>query len=209
MPNKQKVPIGVKYGRITILKDVGYIDRKRIILGICDCGAKKEFNLYALQNGSCISCGCYQLEKAAIAGITHGLTKHPLHVVWRMMSRRCYKPKATSYNQYGGRGITICDEWRNDFKAFYDWAMANGWEKGLQIDRKDNDGHYDPGNCRVVTKKTNTRNRECTWFIEYNGEKKPLGEWCEIFKIPYNNANARIRKGWPLEKVFNTRIKMP
>lgn len=101
----------------------------------------------------------YKIELARKNFTTHGLSKHPLYSVYRNMINRCENEKTPRYKDYGGRGITVCEEWRNDFIAFYDWCMANGWRKGLQIDRKMNDGNYTPQNCRIVTATINNRNQ--------------------------------------------------
>jgi len=89
----------------------------------------------------------------------HGLTKHKLFIVWTNMKKRCYKPNTTGYQHYGDRGIRVCIRWKGSFKSFYNWAMANGWQEGLEIDRKDNDGNYHPDNCRFVTRAVNNNNR--------------------------------------------------
>ena len=89
----------------------------------------------------------------------HGLCEHPLYNVWKNMKKRCYNKNVYNYKSYGGRGIIVCDEWRNNFKAFYDWALNNDYEKGLEIDRVDNDGNYEPSNCRFVTRSENQKNK--------------------------------------------------
>lgn len=138
----------------------------------------------------------------------HGLSGHPLHVIWIMIKRRCYKPKATRFESYGGKGVKMCDEWKNNFAPFYDWAIKSGWESGLQVDRfPDNNGDYQPSNCRIATRKENIRSRRNTIFIRYKLQIKPLAEWCDIYNIPYNNVNGRLRKGWGVEKSLLTPIK--
>ena len=91
--------------------------------------------------------------------IKHRLYKHPLYEVWKVMKKRCYNPNCKSYKNYGGRGIMIYYEWKDDFKKFYDWTMLNGYKKGLTIDRIDNDGNYEPSNCRFATRIIQGRNR--------------------------------------------------
>ncbi|MDQ7818705.1 MAG: hypothetical protein RDU14_16890 [Melioribacteraceae bacterium] len=152
-----------KYGRLVIIREVAKdaIPNKRggrLMECLCECGNIKVVALLHLGNEHTTSCGCYAKTK----GIIHGLRKHPLYTVWDNMKRRCSKPKASGYKDYGGRGIKVCNEWANDFKVFYDWAIANGWQKGLQIDRIDNDGHYEPSNCRFLTKKKNSQNQRRT-----------------------------------------------
>ena len=126
--------------------------------------------------------------------VKHGLTSHPLRMVWKNMISRCYLPTNTSYVRYGGRGIAVCDEWRNDLVTFYEWAIENGWVKGLQIDRKDNDGDYCPKNCRFVTQKKSVMNRSISkrWYVfgemyescveageALNVSSDAIIEWCD------------------------------
>lgn len=139
----------------------------------------------------------------------HGLSKHPLHMVWKMIKRRCYKPKATRYELYGGMGVKMCDDWKCHFLSFYNWAIENGWESGLQVDRfPDNNGDYQPNNCRIATRKQNVRSRRNTTLIEYQLQIKPLAEWCDIYNISYNHVNGRLRKGWGIEKALLTPINI-
>lgn len=102
---------------------------------------------------TCASCAALGRNKK------HGMTKTPLHQVWTAMRQRCINPNDQSYHNYGGRGITVCEEWAKSFVAFYEWSMANGYAKGLQIDRTNNDGNYEPSNGRWVTPVVNARNR--------------------------------------------------
>ena len=106
-----------------------------------------------------------------------------LFLVWQAMRNRCYNPKDDSYIHYGKRGIKVCDEWNNSSTEFISWAVKNGYEKGLQIDRINNNEDYYPENCRFVTAKTNSRNRTNTKYLTLNGETKCVAEWCEIYNI--------------------------
>ena len=125
----------------------------------CDCGTERIVLAKSLRSGGSHSCGCQCLERVKSAANKHGLHKHKLYAVWNSIKHRCLKPYSSVYQSYGGRGIGICDEWL-DFEAFYDWAIANGYQEGLQIDRIDNDGNYEPSNCRWVTHKENCNNRK-------------------------------------------------
>jgi hypothetical protein len=124
----------------------------------CDCGKKLKTLTTNLISGNTKSCGClskeYQLNKG-----THKLTTHSLYSIWRGIKQRCLNNNSNVYKYYGGRGIKICDEWLNSPKLFIDWCISNGWKKGLQIDRIDNNGNYKPINCRFVTPRKNCLNK--------------------------------------------------
>lgn len=152
--------IGQRFGRLTIIGDAGKNKRSVTqVLTKCDCGTEKILLLQTLRSGLVVSCGCFCRQHSREKATKHGLNRTPLHLMWKGMKSRCYNKNMQNYKHYGGRGITVCDEWRNDFKAFYDFAMANGWEKGLEIDRTNNDLGYSPENCRFVTHKVNCNNR--------------------------------------------------
>ena len=124
------------------------------------CGTEFRTLIASVKRGNTNSCGCYHKRRVKESSITHGLRSTRLYTVWANIKRRTLNSKNKHYNDYGGRGITICDEWKNDFMPFYNWAMLNGYEenKGLSIDRIDNDGNYEPNNCRWTTKTIQSRN---------------------------------------------------
>ena len=129
---------------------------------VCDCGAEAVARGDSLRSGHTTSCGCERARHGRLTSdrnIRHGATGTPLYIVWFGMVARCERPASRSYCNYGGRGISVAPEWRNDATAFIAWATANGWRRGLQIDRIDNNGHYEPSNCRFVTASENIRNR--------------------------------------------------
>ena len=132
----------------------------------------------------------------------HGLSRTPLHRVWRLMKTRCYNPHHDRYKDYGGRGITVCDEWRENFIAFYEWSISNGYSQGLQIDRINNDGPYAPDNCRWTTRKVQANNRRTNHPITFMGETHTIKEWSEITGIHQNTIRARLEKGLPLQEIF-------
>lgn len=125
----------------------------------------------------------------------HGLTEHPLHLRWKAMLERCYYPHNKAYSHYGGRGIEVCAEWRHDFKAFYDWAIENGWDESLTLDRIDNDGNYCPENCRWISMKEQCRNRSNNVNITIDGVTKAEVCWCEEYGISRSAFRNRIRRG--------------
>lgn len=120
----------------------------------------------------------------------------------RKMIQRCTDPSSERYADYGGRGIKVCDEWLDDFDAFADWAKESGYEKGLTIDRIDNDGNYEPSNCRWVTRKEQNRNKRNTFMVTYRGETKPLKTWCEELDLHYDITHHRLTHGQSPEKAF-------
>ena len=136
---------------------------------------------------------------------THGWSQHPLYNVFKSMHNRCEDPKNQAYERYGGRGITVCSEWSIDnFENYMSWALANGWEKGLEIDRIDNDKGYSPENCRIVTAKDNSRNRRSNKYVEINGELMLLCEAIERFSV-VTEKQFELRyyhQKWPLEKAL-------
>lgn len=199
------VIIGQTFGRVTILQDLGVEKNRRHVLGHCSCGTEKKFNYRSLKDGTSKSCGCYNREvhKALRNRLTHGLSKHPIFKLWCGMKRRCYNVKEKSYPDYGGRGILVCDEWLSDFTTFYKWALANGYAKGLQIDRRENDKGYSPDNCRFVTQTINQRNTRASVYLEYNGEKRTLAEWGEVLGMDKRIIWQRInRDGMSIEKAL-------
>jgi len=161
----RKNEVGKRYGRLVIIAEVErHISPAgkslRVVKCECDCGKIKNFLLNNLTGkNNTQSCGCLNIERSRIENLKHGLKDHTLYRKWYHIKTRCYNPKSDSYYRYGGRGIKVCEEWLNDFKAFYDWSISNGWQEGLEIDRIDNDGNYEPINCRYVTTTENNHNR--------------------------------------------------
>lgn len=120
------------------------------------------------------------------------------------MKKRCYNPKCRSYKDYGLRGITICDEWLSDFKAFYDWAINNGYKDDLSIERIDVDKPYEPTNCCWVSLEEQAKNTTRNVFFEYKGQKKILGDWAKEYNLPFTTVRKRLGRGWDLERALTT-----
>lgn len=125
-----------------------------------------------------------------------------VYSIWHNMKSRCYYDRTEKYKYYGGRGITVCDEWRNDFQAFYKWAMANGYRDDLTLDRIDVNGNYEPNNCRWVDMTCQNNHTSKNHYITHNGETKTASEWARQYGINRSLFNMRIRRGWSFEKAI-------
>lgn len=135
----------------------------------------------------------------------HGLSKTRLHTIWHSMYCRCHYPQTNQYKNYGGRGIKICEEWEKDFVSFYNWAMDNGYNDNLTLDRINVNGNYEPSNCRWITRKEQGRNTTKNRFITYNGETKTLTEWSETYNINITTLSDRLKAGIPFGEAITKR----
>lgn len=152
--NRENV-VGNKYFMLLVLKYVEPRNQKRYVECLCDCGNICVVRLTHLKSGQIKSCGCYNKVKEII----HNKTGTKLHSLWVGMRQRCYNKENGSYKNYGGRGIEVCQEWIEHPSLFFDWCIENGYEEGLQIDRINNDGNYEPNNCRFVGRCVNAANK--------------------------------------------------
>lgn len=199
---------GQKFGKLTVIKQAEhYISPKGKYKArwfcLCECGNEVIVHADSLKSGRTTSCGCVRKEKTSNINKKHGLRNSRLYIVWNNMKERCYNPNHNHYKHYGARGITICDEWKNDFQSFYDWAMSNDYKEDLTIDRIDVNGNYEPSNCRWITNKEQQRNRTNNKLITINGETKCLPEWCELLNLNYNTVRTRINNyHWSPERAL-------
>lgn len=210
---KHEILTGNKYGKLTVIKEVGKNKDSRYLWECqCECGNKTITNSALLKNGTTKSCGCikknhFNKNKEDVyqesLNAPHGLSLTPLYNVWQTMKSRCYNPNQNSYKLYGERGVTVCNEWKNNFKNFYDWSFENGYDGMLTLDRIDSNGIYEPNNCRWSNMKEQSNNTRRNKWITYKGETKTMIQWSECLNIPYATLRARIYRGWDTERTFN------
>ena len=197
--------IGQKFGRLTVLKFDKKIEtsnnKKYYWLCKCECGNIVSINSASLKNGHTLSCGCLRLENCIKATKKHLQTGSDLYYVWSQIKQRCNNPNNKRYKNYGARGIKFCNEWE-DFTNFYNWAKENGYKKGLTIDRIDNNGNYEPSNCRWITNKEQQNNKRNNHLITYNNETLTVTQWAEKYNINVYTFRNRISKGWDIKKAL-------
>lgn len=204
MSNLQNL-VGQKFGRLTVIRrsENSASGRTRWLCH-CSCGTEKAVFATALVRGLTKSCGCLNDETRKTASLKHGLRKHKLYSVWNDMKCRCRNKTHHAYKYYGARGITVCDEWLNDFQSFYDWSIANGYVPGLEIDRINNDKGYAPSNCRFTTCAEQSRNRNVCVLVMLNGVTRTVGEWAIIHGLKQSTVHGRLKRGWSIEESLNT-----
>lgn len=207
MPWKAEDLTGQKFGRLTVIERCkeNTKDGKAKWICKCNCGKIHITRAASLKSGNVKSCGC--ISKEAKHNYKHGMTHSKLYSIWHNMKDRCYRENHRFYKDYGGRGIIVCDEWKNDFTSFYEWSIKSGYKNGLTLDRIDNDSIYSPDNCRWETRTIQANNRRTNHLIEFNGEQKSLTEWSKEYSINYQTIQTRLLRGWSIEKALTTPSK--
>ena len=189
---------GRTFGRWTVISFDRYEQPNDFWNCQCSCGTRRIVNGKSMRHGLSRSCGCLKSEvlRSKPNAATHGLSKHPLFMVWSGMRQRCYNTRSPSFKNYGAAGIFICDRWRDNFQAFYDDCIEN-WKPGLAIDRIEVRGPYAPLNCRWVTRAAQMQNKRTTVFVEMEGEKLCLSEALRRYgRVSWKTARLRILRGW-------------
>ena len=198
---------GQRFGRWTVIKQAERNKQQQICwLCKCDCGNESSVTTSSLKSGNSKSCGCLKTEKTIQRSITHGLKNTRLYYIWKGMKERCYNQNRKKYLDYGGRGIKVCDEWKNNPVSFYNWSINNGYSDDLTIDRINVNGNYEPSNCRWVTNIEQANNRRNSHFLTYKNETHTLSEWSRIVGICRGTLFARLKQGWSVEKTLSTSI---
>lgn len=198
---------GQNFGKLTVLNEAPPYrlpsgQTNRAYLCQCECGNQNVVRVMHLIRGRIKSCGC-------IAKTRNGESKTRLFKSWTSMLERATSDTYVHFNRYKLRGISVCDEWKN-FEVFKNWALSNGYADNLQLDRIDNNGNYEPSNCRFVTNQQNANNRETTFFVFYNGKNWPIMDLFRHLSIPKKNQQTirqRILRGWNHQDAFDKPIR--
>jgi len=191
---------GERYGRLTVIDErAGKRNGHRLVRCVCDCGKETVTKAIKLRSGWTKSCGCFKNERVSARRRKHGKSHTRAYSAWLSMHNRCTDTRLKMYHRYGGRGISVCERW-SDFESFYlDMGEA---PKGTSLDRINNDGNYEPSNCRWASKRVQDNNRSTTIFLEYQGEKLPLQMWAERLRIKAPTLRTRLNRGWTLADAF-------
>lgn len=190
---------GRRFGRWLVLEETDERKCGSVMwLCKCDCGTIKTVSSNSLLTGKSLSCGCYNKD----VNTKHGMGRTRLHGIWSNIRYRCQNPNSIGAKNYIGRGIKVCDEWANSFEAFAEWALANGYRDDLTIDRIDNDGNYEPSNCRWATVKEQGRNKRNNIWLTCGGETHILSEWARITNQPRTRLTRRYHLGWSDEEII-------
>lgn len=193
---------GLRFGLLTVIDlDTSANKGHRKWNCICDCGNHSSVFATNLNRGATTSCGCLSSRHGATKlkeiNTKHGMSNSKLYHVYYGVLYRCTKENSKAFKHYGGRGISICDEWKNSFESFNQWAITNGYEEGLTIERIDNNGNYEPTNCKWIPQSEQVNNRRTNIYATINGETKTLKEWSRISGISYTTLRSRkMRYKW-------------
>ena len=198
---------GTKRGMLTVISEAEKKYEQRQLLCKCDCGNEATVSLYRFIKNKTHSCGCYKKIASKKSNTRHGCRNTRIYRVWKGMKYRCLNPHSKDYKNYGGRGIKIHAAWK-EFQPFYNWAIESGYRDDLSIDRKDNDGNYEPGNCRWISNSEQQNNTRANVIISHNGRSLTLSQWSRELKIARNVLLWRLSSGWSTEEAFTTPIRI-
>jgi hypothetical protein len=196
--------IGERHGRLTVVErapNKSASDTNARWKCVCECGRETVQYGQDLKKGKVVSCGCWNDEKR----FKHGLANTPVHRIWIAMNSRCTNPNLKEYPNYGGRGIKVCERWKSFENFIADMGVR---PDGYSIDRINNDGDYEPSNCRWATTKQQLNNRRNSRILELNGERKTVAEWADHLGVKYDLIRNRVdRYGWSIERALTTPAK--
>jgi hypothetical protein len=191
--------LGKTFGYWTILSVAKSNSRKKSYICKCICGNEKVVALDTLKLGTSKSCGCFHKEQLSKKLTTHGQTGKRIMTIYYNIKNRCYCENNNRFKDYGGRGIRMCDEWKNNSSLFVKWSLENGYAENMTIDRINNDGDYCPENCRWISMKEQAQNKRTSITFTFYGVTKNLKEWCDCIEENYKKMYGRYHRGY---KVF-------
>lgn len=192
--------IGQKFGMLTVYEFAGKNKHNKFLWKCtCECGGETVVTTGNLNSGNSKSCGC---EKYKGNRRTHGMSDSRIYTIWSSMKGRCLNEKDAHYSDYGGRGITINEEWVNSFAKFYEWSVENGYTDDLTIDRINVNGNYEQSNCRWITIEEQQKNKRNNIHIDINGVEMIASEWARISNTNHQTIFSRIKKGWSGEDLI-------
>lgn len=201
---------GQKFGTLTVIEFSHRKNNRTYWICKCDCGTVKVYRADFLKGKGFHSCGCVSKEKSrercrelGHKTRTHGMSNTRLYKIYSNMKDRCYRKSCKAYKYYGARGITIHKEWLDDFENFYKWSISHGYKGNLTIDRIDNDGNYEPSNCRWVDMKAQANNTRKNVKITYKNKTQTLKEWADKLGMTYTQLHHRYERGWELDKMMS------
>ena len=205
-----EVKEGERYGRLTIIREVepagSSHKRVRRFLCRCDCGNEIICRLPNLKSGKTKSCGCYRKFVSSNRRDCHHLKNTRIYRIWCGMKRRCYNKHNEHFDRYGGRGIIVCDEWKTDFMNFYDWAMSNGYDDKLSIDRINNEGNYEPSNCRWANQKQQIVNSTAAIKCSLGGNIVSLSDIADILGVSFKRIRRivyMLNNGYDMNEILS------
>lgn len=217
MKKKIELKTGDRFGKLSVVcldhikkytSPKGINQFKEYYLCVCDCGRTKITQKQCLLYGGCKSCGCLEYANQISKEVkhrTHGYTGTRLYKCWCNMISRCYRKNDINYKHYHDKlGITVCDEWKNNSSSFIKWALKNGYQDNLTLDRIDTYKGYYPENCRWVTHKEQMCNQTTNRNITIDGETKLFTHWCKFYNIHRRTVTSRIEKGWSIKEALTT-----
>ncbi len=192
-----------KFGRLTVIERVESSNKNARWSCLCECGKLVSVFGADLKSGRTQSCGCIRSEQLAKRNFKHGLSDTRIMNIWRGMKDRCNNPNNKAYKIYGAEGKTVCEEWQ-EFQAFYDWSMANGYRDDLTIERINSAKGYSPDNCKWANREEQANNMRTNRLIPYGEETHTIAEWAKIKGLSYTALKQRLYRKWPIEKALNT-----
>lgn len=212
MPNSKTITAGTRFTRLVVIEQSSPLIirstgcRIKRCLCMCDCGETAIVRDVCLRNGTTQSCGCLRRERTSLTYKTHGHTAEKqttrTYHAWATMKKRCSNPACKKFPRYGGRGIKVCEQWQNSFQTFL--SDMGECPPGLSIDRVNNDGNYEPGNCRWATRKEQARNTNSNRRIEFQSQTLCLSEWAERTALKPITILMRLKRGWTVERTLTT-----